>query len=151
MIGLGYLKSSLLSGILLAGAVMPAAARSGDMRDLTIADDIRVTVPEKTVLEPGQGADSTVGEIRGPGFECKYDLGLYSSSLQGIKDAKVETIDVSGRTAQLVQAPPNFDGLYIPETTQTALGPLRLTITCRSADEPTRETVVKLLRSVKIG
>jgi hypothetical protein len=146
-----HLKSNLLSGILLVALVTPAAARNGDMRDLMIADDIRLTVPEKTVLESGQGTDSTVGTIRGPGFECNYDLGLYSNSLKDIKDATVKTIDVSGRTARLVQAPPDFDGLYIPETTRTALGPLRLSITCKSADEPTRQTVVKLLRSVKIG
>ena len=120
------------------------------MVTIDFGNGVTMEAPEGVQQNPGQGIDSIVGSFVGEGFECQYDHGLYSDQLNDMDGATVEQTVLSGIDARLVTAPPDFDGLHVPEVVKTVIGARRLTVTCRSASDETRQTVRTILTSLHV-
>lgn len=133
--------------------MMAASAFAGGDRLITIDLGSGVTVQASgdVAQVPEQGIDSIVGSFGGNGFTCRYDHGLYSNDLSSIESAVVQQVDLKGVPARLVSADPDFDGLHVPEIAKTVIGARRLTVTCHSNNEKTRQRVRAILTSLEIA
>lgn len=113
----------------------------------------------------GNAIDSMAGQFvagghGGPALHIDYDFGIYSDPLRqlppGATQVSEQTIMVDGLAARLVRfslpapvtdsatggkrgidadAPRYFVGLHVPEIQATPMGPLKLTVLAKSADE----------------
>lgn len=107
---------------------------------------------------PGSGTDSTVGSLRGPGVELRYDLGLYSDPLQppeGAIEFQARPAELQGRPVRWVRYRLSQQdqtwhllGLHVPEVRRTAMGPLRLTLLARSAEAGPIDATAVILGSL---
>ena len=142
-VGLAALAFVILASAALAGA-------SSTLTKFTIDNLVTLELPPDARGKPGQGIDSIIGSIKGKGFTCEYDLGVYSNHLTGIEGSSEQVLTISGRPARLVEAPPDFDGLHIADIEKTLLGPRLFTISCKSGDKDARDAVRTMLRSARL-
>ena len=116
----------------------------------TIGDgQVTLPLPAGASHTPLQGIDSTVGDITGVGFTCRYDLGLYSNPLTDVAGGRSETLTLSGRPARLISGSDGFEGLFVDRISQSSLGNSKLSIACTAKDSAA-ETVREMLRGTRI-
>lgn len=139
------------SGVVSILYATAATAGGNATTTIDLGSGVTLQAPAGVVQVPDQGIDSIVGAFRGEGFECRYDHGLYSGDLSTVEGAADERIHVAGVAARLVSAPPDFDGLHVPEIAKTSRGARRLTVSCRSKDDAARDTVKNILMSLQIA
>jgi len=126
-----------------------AFAGGQSVTEIDLGNGVTLQAPDGAVQTPEQGIDSIVGRIRGDGFECQYDHGLYSNDMKSVENAETEALDLSGVSARLVTAPPDFIGLHVPVIAKTVIGDRKLTVTCHSNDQA-RQAVLDMLQSLHV-
>lgn len=120
------------------------------MVEIELRDGISLQAPAGARLQEGNGTDSQVGKIIGPGFECQYDIGLYSNDLKTFAGATLIETLVAGHPARLMQQGDAMDALHIPQVSKTRLGEVKLTLFCKSSSEQARAAVRAMFKTLRI-
>jgi hypothetical protein len=113
------------------------------------------SVPPTMTRIPVQGIDSLVGRYADDTLELAFDYGWYSSSLDEIEGATVESAEIDGRKARIVVGKgfkPEFAywaGVHFPNLVQQRHGTTTLTMTaaCRSRSDV--DVAKRIFRSIR--
>lgn len=109
-----------------------------------------VMAPPGSVYRPGQGTDSLVGSVDVPGFELRFDYGLYSNPLAEPDWVGAE-VEIDGKAARLVTSRSGSVGVHFPQVADTSLGATRLTVTCDLEARDHAPTVERIYRTIRFG
>ncbi len=124
---------------LAAAATCHAEDTPADWPELSAGERFTLRAPPGSRLVFGPPEDSLVGVLELPDAQLQFDYGAYSDPLeqgQHDQDYRTQKVEFGGREAQIVTAHapqrsptrPYLIGIHFPTVEQSALGPIKLTI-----------------------